>query len=336
MSQNTTVVRVDDRDPTVFYSGNWSLAGNNETEFDGTTHGALTNGSTIEFTFNGTSVTFYGTVPGAPTGSPSTSSFMVDNGEKVLVMTPQPADPMYQYAYFASGPLEDGMHTLVVTAVNTDQEDMLWFDYLEYALISAADTGAGGGGLSSPAPSLSGSSTPSLSSPTSPTNLALSGTTHKASNLRTILPAVIVPAAALLLLLGVLFFLWRRRQQSRRYDSWRVNILGEDLSDVPPEAKIISPYTTVRAPAPALTIMSAPPSISMPSPTSTSMLTPTSLNRSLPSPSAPWESRESIVLSIPPWDSKESVSLPMSQYSTDAVRRSDAALADPPAYTALL
>ncbi|EKM50825.1 uncharacterized protein PHACADRAFT_213685 [Phanerochaete carnosa HHB-10118-sp] len=358
MSQSTTVVRVDDRDPTIFYSGDWYLGGNSETEFDGTTHGALTNGSTIQYTFNGTSIRFYGTVSGAPTGPPSTSSFVVDNGESVLVATSQPADPMYQYEYFASGTLEDGMHTLVVTAVDTDTVDILWFDYLEYVLGDAADTGAGGGGSSSPTPSFAFSTgmplsspspsfsfstggplssqnfsstgtalpspssltTSSSASPSSPADPALSGgTTHKASDLKTVLPAVLIPVAALLLLLGALLFLWRRRQQRRRYHSPRLNILGEDPSDAPPEARFISPYASVSAPAPASESVLV--SESALASESTSVLTPLSAHRPLLALATPRDSKESVVLS---------------PYGTGVVRRSDAAGASeegPPAYT---
>ncbi|KAI0789787.1 hypothetical protein C8Q75DRAFT_733573 [Abortiporus biennis] len=131
---SSTPVQVDDRDPSVIYTGEWFLGGNPTQEFDGTTHGALTNGSTISYSFNGSSITVFGTVSGSPSpGSiPSTSSFSIDGSSPVFVTVPQPADPIYRHAYYVSPKLEDGEHTIIVTATNTDISDILWFDYFEY------------------------------------------------------------------------------------------------------------------------------------------------------------------------------------------------------------
>ncbi|KAI0789777.1 hypothetical protein C8Q75DRAFT_806929 [Abortiporus biennis] len=168
----TSVIQVDDRDPNIGYTGDWLLGGNPTEELDGTTHAATSNGSTITYSFKGTSITFFGTITGSPSpGSiPSTSSFSLDGSSAVLVTVPQPIDTVYRHAFYVSPKLEDGEHTLIVTAINTDTDDMMWFDYFEYLPSSLSST--------PPAPTVSStshsiSSTPNPVLPTSPSSTAI-------------------------------------------------------------------------------------------------------------------------------------------------------------------
>ncbi|TFK48956.1 hypothetical protein OE88DRAFT_1663252 [Heliocybe sulcata] len=55
MSFNSVQLKIDDTDPTLLYSGAWFTAGNASSEFNGTTHGTNTAGSTMTYRFTGTS-----------------------------------------------------------------------------------------------------------------------------------------------------------------------------------------------------------------------------------------------------------------------------------------
>ncbi|EKM50822.1 uncharacterized protein PHACADRAFT_188294 [Phanerochaete carnosa HHB-10118-sp] len=201
-----------------------------------TVHGAVANGSTVTFPFNGTGITFFGTVSvPSPGVELSVSSFVMDSDtpNEVLVTAPLPTETMYHHAWYTSPPLRDGPHTLVVTALNTNANDIIWFDYLEYVPSEASpvspvspsppssatitSTGSVGGPvLQTSAPSNS-SATPS----------ALPIATHKAADLGTILPAALVPATVLSLLLGVFFLRCRRRREGRHHLT-REHALNQD------------------------------------------------------------------------------------------------------------
>ncbi|KAL4246628.1 hypothetical protein ABKN59_008132 [Abortiporus biennis] len=103
------IVQVDDSDPNIIYTGDWFVGGHPIEEFDGTTNAALTNGSTITYSFEGTSITSFGTIPGSPpSGSvPSTSSFSLDGLSAVLVTVPKPLETIYRHAFYVSPELED-------------------------------------------------------------------------------------------------------------------------------------------------------------------------------------------------------------------------------------
>ncbi|GJE93779.1 hypothetical protein PsYK624_099400 [Phanerochaete sordida] len=129
------VIQVDDTDPRVLYSNNkWDVGGNGVGEFDNTTHAPLVNGSTITFSFTGTSVAWIGTIPGKPIGPPSVISFEVDDDPTTAstVTLLQPQETTFRQTFYSSPPLPQGTHTVVAKAVNVQTQDLMWFDYLEY------------------------------------------------------------------------------------------------------------------------------------------------------------------------------------------------------------
>ncbi|KAI0789764.1 hypothetical protein C8Q75DRAFT_806917 [Abortiporus biennis] len=205
------IVQVDDSDPNIIYTGDWFVGGHPIEEFDGTIHAALTNGSKITYSFEGiplalmatflsctqcigTSITSFGTIPGSPpSGSvPITSSFSLDGLSAVLVTVPKPLETIYRHAFYVSPELEDGEHTLVITVINTDPNDQMWFDYFEYSpstpSIAAASTPYSI--VSTPKPVL-----PSSSSTATPPNLTppntLSGTSSSSVSTDSSLPTIL-------------------------------------------------------------------------------------------------------------------------------------------------
>ncbi|EKM56885.1 uncharacterized protein PHACADRAFT_254252 [Phanerochaete carnosa HHB-10118-sp] len=246
-------IRIDDSDPSVNYTGSWFKGGNPPEEYMGTTHGAITNGSTMSFTFNGTAVALYGTI--GPINSDSdnqttTSMYVLDEASAVTVTAPKSLTTQYGYAFFLSPQLADEQHTLTVTATDVVSDNTFWIDYLEYTPSSNTSSS------SAPPPPLS-------SSPTSTSTLAGSASTalpsddldmssgghqhHSSQHSTTIVAAVLVPIILLLILaLAGLFLFWRRRFARLRfaqstYDK-EAGLFDEPTVGGPPEAHIISPY----------------------------------------------------------------------------------------------
>ncbi|KIP01874.1 hypothetical protein PHLGIDRAFT_324735 [Phlebiopsis gigantea 11061_1 CR5-6] len=128
-------IKVDDSNPSIGFFGSWVLGGSTH-EYNGTTHGALTNGSGFNFNFTGVSVSVVATVAITPAGGlTDVVTFNLDDLEAVIVAAPQTGAAIYNYNYFTSPTtLENGNHQLVVTGIRIGGPDIsgFWFDYLEY------------------------------------------------------------------------------------------------------------------------------------------------------------------------------------------------------------
>lgn len=116
-----------------------------------TTMLAVWNGSTMSYTFSGTQISIYGTVLPTPSdGELSTTSYTVISGTDNVTSTtlatgPKSATTRYGYQFYASPPLMDGQHTIIVEAVNVEQDaNVLWFDYLAYQPSKNVVLGDGG------------------------------------------------------------------------------------------------------------------------------------------------------------------------------------------------
>ncbi|KAF7333782.1 hypothetical protein MVEN_02335000 [Mycena venus] len=113
MASNAAIV--DEQDPLVHYDpGLWDRAGSKE-EFNNTTSYGAQPGATASFTFVGTSITVYGTIPAG--NASRTLTFVVDNSISGSYRTQgngPPADA-YHSELWASPAMSNGTHTLVLT-----------------------------------------------------------------------------------------------------------------------------------------------------------------------------------------------------------------------------
>ncbi|KAE9406492.1 hypothetical protein BT96DRAFT_987631 [Gymnopus androsaceus JB14] len=134
----TSQILVDDTDPRIIYSDGWSGAGTVGNECDGTTHDSnFIPGATASFSFEGTGIEVYGTVP-ATIFTP-TASFQVDNQNSTFSF---PGDNAVHYRtiYYTSPSLTAGNHTLSMT-VTSNSSTKLYLDYLVYSpILSTSST----------------------------------------------------------------------------------------------------------------------------------------------------------------------------------------------------
>ncbi|KAJ7290053.1 hypothetical protein C8J57DRAFT_1114044 [Mycena rebaudengoi] len=139
----SNIAIVDDHDPLVQYGGTWVDDGAFH-EFQATTKWSSTQGSTASFTFDGTSITVYGSVSRRKPPQPS-MTFTID-GSSSLSGSFTPANEVFQYhqALWTSPTLSSGTHTIVVTQNAVGQNSVaaprggIWFDYFLYTTASTA------------------------------------------------------------------------------------------------------------------------------------------------------------------------------------------------------
>ncbi|EPQ52357.1 hypothetical protein GLOTRDRAFT_132471 [Gloeophyllum trabeum ATCC 11539] len=124
---SSVLLTIDDTNPDLHYSPGWFTAGNATTEYNGTTHGTVTFGSTMTFTFVGSAITVYGTV--GPTKS--TSSYNLDDLPAYVHSAPEPPSPVYRQVFYQSPVLPFGEHMLIMQKTTRDNS-YLWLDFLEY------------------------------------------------------------------------------------------------------------------------------------------------------------------------------------------------------------
>ncbi|KAF8064018.1 hypothetical protein FPV67DRAFT_1782385 [Lyophyllum atratum] len=123
-------VFVDDTDQRVVYSGGWFIGGSKD-EFGYTTHGTTFAGSTATFTFTGSSVTVFGTIPNRGAArNPTTSTYSIDGSKPVQFTASHLSDGVqYKQEFFHSPQLPQGQHTLTITS--TTDNTFFWLDYFE-------------------------------------------------------------------------------------------------------------------------------------------------------------------------------------------------------------
>ncbi|KAF8963489.1 hypothetical protein BDZ97DRAFT_1919736 [Flammula alnicola] len=152
---------IDDRDPLISYSGTWEDGGV-DNEYNKTTTWTNWSGSTAKITFSGTSISVWGTIAVADLGVAPHSSYSVDDGPAMLYEANQSSTAQYRQQFFQSGNLSPTNHTLLLTTLVEGA-----YFYLDYALITPADTSAALNGSSSSS-SLLPSSSPSITTTTRP------------------------------------------------------------------------------------------------------------------------------------------------------------------------
>ncbi|GJE98626.1 hypothetical protein PsYK624_148600 [Phanerochaete sordida] len=129
-------VQVDDNDSSIVYSGQWIISLGNKNEYNLTAHGTFENGSTVTFSFFGTSVMWFGTIPGGLTGPSSAVAFAVDgdqaSSKTAILPMSLPKSVITSHLWYSSPILSNGPHTVVATVLNAQPEIPLWIDYLNY------------------------------------------------------------------------------------------------------------------------------------------------------------------------------------------------------------
>ncbi|KAJ7600496.1 hypothetical protein C8J56DRAFT_10080 [Mycena floridula] len=130
---------IDDTHPTIQYSiGDW-VNGGVLGEFRSTAHASMQGNARATITFEGTAISVYGTIEAKGIGSNvqgPVSTYTIDGGTPTTFRGVPGASAAYQQAFFASGPLPEGNHTLVVE--NSVTGPVLVIDYLEYTPVSTS------------------------------------------------------------------------------------------------------------------------------------------------------------------------------------------------------
>jgi len=192
------LVKIDDRDPRLVYTGTWSEAGTSA-DYDNTTSISQTAGSTVTFTFNGTFIAVYGTI--GPTASSST--YQLDDDSVSTASFPPPASPLYDEPFWSSAELSPGIHTLTVAAMGDG--DTYQLDYMQY-------TGYPGPVIRANAPQQPTQSHPPILS---------SSESSSRSGLSTAAVAGIAVGCGILMIISTVtaYWLYRRRRRRRVYNT---------------------------------------------------------------------------------------------------------------------
>ncbi|EGO03647.1 hypothetical protein SERLA73DRAFT_175201 [Serpula lacrymans var. lacrymans S7.3] len=230
MSSSLPIVKVDDRDESITYSstGIWWLGGVSQ-EYDTTTHGSTPNGTamSISFSFQGSRVMVYGTIPPATLNTnPSISYYTLDNNATATYTAPITQSTLYQQLFYDSGDLPESTHSVVISPL-TSQNSSLWFDYYAYVPLPVSTTTPNTG------PSTTGtisSSAPSASSTPSASPSSNNGSTHLVPILAGTLGGVV--GIAILAILGFLLYRCHRRSYA--------SLAANSSSPPPPDNRVLS------------------------------------------------------------------------------------------------
>ncbi|KAK7050677.1 hypothetical protein R3P38DRAFT_3608630 [Favolaschia claudopus] len=142
MTTHTAVV--DDRDPTIAYSGSWGPAGSAEEFKDTTTYSAGPD-ALATFSFVGTSVTVYGTIGVRNLTTQPTWAFVVD-GSVLGKFTPTQgmSANVHHQALWTSPSLSvnDGLHKLVIKQTTNTTISVIYLDYIMFTTTTSASVAA--------------------------------------------------------------------------------------------------------------------------------------------------------------------------------------------------
>ncbi|KIP07155.1 hypothetical protein PHLGIDRAFT_118314 [Phlebiopsis gigantea 11061_1 CR5-6] len=206
-------VVVDDRDPRIDYTTAWYSEPGQGTDYNRTVSVSGNPNAGFQFTFRGTSVAVYGSIPPNNT---AVSTYTIDVSAPVTYTNVPSSAYTSRQLCFQSPTLPDGAHTLVVdipgsTIGHTWTE--FSFDFLSY--VPAA------GGTPDASSSAASSSSANAANPTGAAGAQPTGASSPSKPaLRTILPAVLIPCIVCAAL-AVLALCTVRRRARRALDAER-------------------------------------------------------------------------------------------------------------------
>ncbi|KAI9059989.1 hypothetical protein FKP32DRAFT_1605685 [Trametes sanguinea] len=139
-------VYVDDADSSIVYSGgDWITSANSGPSgasgvFDGTLHGAQTQGITATFKFSGSEVGVVGTSGLTNEYGWPAVDFSIDGVQQYTNTFPASIsrDTLFTNVTFFDSPVSAGEHVLTITNLNGTAPNTFWFDYIFYAPVSDA------------------------------------------------------------------------------------------------------------------------------------------------------------------------------------------------------
>ncbi|KIP02869.1 hypothetical protein PHLGIDRAFT_275426 [Phlebiopsis gigantea 11061_1 CR5-6] len=211
-----TLISVDDTDPRITYLGGWNTSGV-PAEYNSTTHYASSNYQAFTFTFHGTQILVFGTVPeNDGIGVHTAVQYVLDNRPPEMQTFPQTQSDLHQTNFFTSPPLPSGQHNLA--AIVTSVGPHYFFDFLQYEDGLNSTTG-----LLSTSITHSTSIASSLSALSSLTSITVQvvptasnrTTGNDTNHLATISIAVFAPICAVLVaIIGVFAYRGRRRNMA--------------------------------------------------------------------------------------------------------------------------
>ncbi|PVF96528.1 hypothetical protein CPB86DRAFT_860151 [Serendipita vermifera] len=238
-------VIVDDKDPSISYTGDWRQSPQNTTDYERSMMytPAGINDLSASFTFTGTEVTVFGAMPGI---YPYTLNvgFTIDGVEQsARNIDTANIDVMRHSRFLLTTGLEAKEHTLVITQRSTDV--MFYLDYITYKA-STVEQNADPGSTPS-AQTTSTSQTGSRSRSTSPSSSGTqvtsgprdASTPQKKTDTGLIVGGVIGGVALIAIALIVLFLLRRKRQPREK---------RADQAPRMKDAHGVTPYTMKKAP----------------------------------------------------------------------------------------
>ncbi|KAJ6577628.1 hypothetical protein B0H19DRAFT_1120724 [Mycena capillaripes] len=202
---------VADNDPRVSYSTTWSLSPNG---FFQTSHQTVVVGSTLSFSFNGTGIVVFGSVPPSnATHAPPTAAYSVDGGAPVATAEPMATTTISNQPLFSISGLSAGSaHSFVINVTDVQPASPFSIDY--FIVKPAAST-------PSPSPSPS-------ASVIAPEKVVTSSTTSPNKSAATVGILAGVLGAVIFILLCVMVFvlviLRRRRQRALRSKSMQSSL----------------------------------------------------------------------------------------------------------------
>ncbi|KAJ7194223.1 hypothetical protein GGX14DRAFT_700960 [Mycena pura] len=137
-------VIVDDRNISIKYNPEWTtLDLGTFIDFRATTSQPPVTGGEAQYTFNGTSVSVYGTFgPSADDGSENGTSmaFSVDGGDAAtFTVPPRTTSATHHQLFYSSPVLSQGLHTLLIQSTQSGSD--IFLDYLLYDAGQASTAG---------------------------------------------------------------------------------------------------------------------------------------------------------------------------------------------------
>ncbi|KAJ6459718.1 hypothetical protein C8R47DRAFT_131657 [Mycena vitilis] len=227
---------VPDNDPAVSYSTSWSL---NPHGFFQTSHETDVVGSSLSFSFNGTGITVFGSVPPSnATNAPPTAAYSIDGGTPVITAQPLASTTIpNQPLFFASG-LPLGTHSLFVNVTDVQSASPFSVDYF---ILNLKPTAV-------PSPSAAASPSPSASAISPQKAIASSESKSAAGGTALRVVAGVLGSVIFILLCILAFFiviLRRRRRRQLRSKSMQSSLFttSESMlsSSYYPGSKVVDP-----------------------------------------------------------------------------------------------